>query len=166
MLDDESYQQYMASQNAYEERVRMQKQAQGTPSVVPEGVEKAFSTDGIENEELKKAIEEGNNYMYSIRHANDLIPDEEISEKLDRMEELIRQIFDVLRKKPDQLPKLRKFMKYYMPTTLKLVSVYQELDAQPVEGENIKASKQEISVDISTDSGRTRRSFLLSLIKR
>lgn len=150
MLDDESYKQYMESQNAYEERVKAQQRKAEAARGVPEGVKKAFSTDDISDPELAKAMEEGNTYMYRIRHANDLIPDEEITEKLDRMEELIRQIFDVLKKRPDQLPKLRKFMKYYMPTTLKLVSVYQELDAQPVEGENIKASKMEISETFDT----------------
>jgi hypothetical protein len=37
-----------------------------------------------------------------------------------------------------------------MPTTLKLVNVYQELDAQPVEGENIKNSKAEIAETFDT----------------
>ena len=48
------------------------------------------------------------------------------------------------------MPKLRKFMQYYMPTTLKLVQTYQELDAQPTEGENIRQSKAEIEKTLDT----------------
>lgn len=143
MLDDESYEQYRASQESYESRM-----AQKKASAVADTP--AFSSSGIDDPELVKAIEEGNSYMQKIRRANDAIPDEEITAKLDRMEELIRKIFEVLKKNPDQLPKLRKFMKYYMPTTLKLVNVYQELDAQPVEGENIRNSKAEIAETFDT----------------
>ena len=143
MLDDESYEQYRASQASYESRMAQKKTASSESSP-------AFSANGIDDPELVKAIEEGNNYMQKLRRANDAIPDEEITAKLDRMEELIRKIFEVLKKNPDQLPKLRKFMKYYMPTTLKLVNVYQELDAQPVEGENIRNSKAEIAETFDT----------------
>ena len=36
---------------------------------------------------------------------------------------------------------MRKFMDYYLPTALKLLKTYAELDAQGVEGENIRESK-------------------------
>ena len=35
-------------------------------------------------------------------------------------------------------------MDYYLPTTMKLLEAYEELDAQPVQGENIRNTKQEI----------------------
>ena len=41
-------------------------------------------------------------------------------------------------------------MKYYMPTTIKLLNAYKELDSQPVEGENIRKSKQEIRDTVDT----------------
>lgn len=143
MLDDKTYQQYLDTQQAYHERVlEMRKQQQSDRAV--------FSSDNISNPELVKAIEEGNRYILQIRRANDAIPGEEISEKLFRLEALIKKIFEVLKKKPDQLPKLRKFMNYYMPTTLKLVQAYQELDAQPVAGENILKSKADIEKTMDT----------------
>ena len=60
------------------------------------------------------------------------------------------KIFVVLSQKPDELPNLRKFMNYYMPTTDKLVQTYRELDAQPVEGENISKAKREIEETLDT----------------
>ncbi len=146
MLDDETYQQYLKTQAAYRERMLEEQKAQK----VQKGDPQAFSSDGINDPELIKAIEEGNRYIEQIRRANDAIPGVEISNKLFRLESLIGKIFEVLKQKPDQLPKLRKFMNYYMPTTLKLVQTYQELDAQPVEGENIRKSKADIEKTLDT----------------
>ncbi len=143
MLDDKTYQQYLDTQAAYQQRVLEEKKVQQSDREV-------FSSSGIDNPELVKAIEEGNSYILQIRRANDAIPGEEISAKLFRLEALIKKIFEVLKQKPDQLPKLRKFMNYYMPTTLKLVRTYQELDAQQVEGENIRKSKAEIEKTLDT----------------
>lgn len=41
-------------------------------------------------------------------------------------------------------------MDYYLPTTVKLLKAYEELDKQPVEGENIKTAKQEIENTLDT----------------
>lgn len=143
MLDDKTYQQYLETQAAYQQRVLEEKKVQQSDREI-------FSSSNIANPEMVKAIEEGNSYILQIRRANEAIPGEEISAKLFRLEALIKKIFEVLKKKPDQLPKLRKFMNYYMPTTLKLVKTYQELDAQPVEGENIRRSKAEIEKTLDT----------------
>lgn len=143
MLDDATYRQYLETQEAYRQRtLEAQERQQADRSI--------FSSDGIDNPDLVRAIEEGNRYIEAIRRANDAIPGEEISEKLYRLEALIRKIFEVLKQKPEQLPKLRKFMQYYMPTTLKLVQAYQELDAQPAQGENIRQSKAEIEKTLDT----------------
>ena len=143
MLDDATYRQYLETQEAYRQRsLEEQERKQADRSI--------FASEGIENPELVRTMEEGSRYIEAIRKANDAIPGEEISEKLYRLEELIKKIFEVLKQKPEQLPKLRKFMQYYMPTTLKLVQTYQELDAQPTEGENIRQSKAEIEKTLDT----------------
>ncbi len=41
-------------------------------------------------------------------------------------------------------------MRYYLPTTLKLVQSYQEFDTQPVQGENITQAKTEIAQALDT----------------
>lgn len=143
MLDDTTYRQYLETQEAYRQR-RLEEQARQSAD------KSIFSSEGIENQDLVRAIEEGNRYIEAVRRANDAIPGEEISEKLYRLETLIRKIFEVLKQKPEQLPKLRKFMQYYMPTTLKLVQTYQELDTQPASGENIQQSKAEIEKTLDT----------------
>ena len=75
---------------------------------------------------------------------NDNIPGEEISAKLFRLENLLKEIFEGLREHPEQLPQMRKFMNYYLPTTLKLVSAYEEFDDLSAQGEEIAEAKAEI----------------------
>ena len=143
MLDDETFKQSLETQKAYEERAAREREENA-------GTEKNIFDTGMENAELQAAVEEGERYIRKIREANAVIPGEEISRKLRRLEELMDKIFAVLSQKPDELPKLRKFMNYYMPTTDKLVQTYRELDAQPVEGENISKAKREIEETLDT----------------
>ena len=41
-------------------------------------------------------------------------------------------------------------MEYYLPTTVKLLEAYEDLDGQPVQGANIISSKQEIEKTLDT----------------
>ena len=67
-----------------------------------------------------------------------------MSDKISRLEAVSAKIFEQAKSDPDKLPKMRKFMDYYLPTSLKLLKTYAELDAQNVEGENITESKRRI----------------------
>ena len=100
--------------------------------------------------EVQKIIEAGDEYVRKIREANDAIPGEKISAKISRMETLVDRIFDRVEQKPDTVDDIRKLMEYYLPTTIKLLEAYEELDAQPVQGENIISSKQEIEKTLDT----------------
>lgn len=102
------------------------------------------------NEEVKKVIEEGKEYIKRIRECNDAIPGEDISQKISHMEMLVQKIFDRVKEDPDSLDDIRKLMEYYLPTTVKLLESYKQLDCQPVQGENIKSSKEEIEKTLDT----------------
>ena len=104
------------------------------------------------NKDLKEAILSGRNYIRQIREANDAIPGEEISRKLDRLEKITEKIFNYVEKHPEQLPEIHKLMNYYLPITLKLVNTYKDLDAQPVQGANIITAKSEIEDTLDTIS--------------
>lgn len=75
---------------------------------------------------------------------NDLIPDPVISEKIERIQEITRKIFQYQKNNPHRSEQLRTFLNYYLPTTLKILRTYARLDAQGVEGENISATKERI----------------------
>ena len=52
--------------------------------------------------------------------------------------------------KPSLASNLSMFMDYYLPTTTKLINAYAEMDAQPVQGENIRNAKKEIENSLDT----------------
>lgn len=101
-------------------------------------------------ESLQKVIEEGNAYIKTIQDANDAIYDPVISDKLFRMEIIVKKIFEYVNENPDQISQLRRFMSYYMPTTEKLVKAYQQLDEETIRGKNMTKAKEEISQTLDT----------------
>jgi hypothetical protein len=82
--------------------------------------------------------------LQEIRAVNDAIPDPVMSQKIDRIGEITGKILDYQRQHPGQSDQLRSFLNYYLPTTLKILRAYAQLDAQGVEGENISAAKARI----------------------
>lgn len=100
--------------------------------------------------EVQKIVQAGDEYVRKIKAANDAIPGEVISAKISHMELLVDRIFDRVEQNPDSVNDMRRMMDYYLPTTMKLLEAYEELDAQPVQGENIISSKKEIEDTIDT----------------
>lgn len=88
--------------------------------------------------------------LNQLRDLNNAIPGAEMSDKISRLETVSAKIFAQAQTNPDKLPQMRKFMDYYLPTALKLLKTYAELDAQGVEGENIRESKQRIEQVMDT----------------
>lgn len=82
--------------------------------------------------------------LRQIRQINDSIPDPVMSAKIDRIGVLTGKILAYQREHPDKSGQLRGFLNYYLPTTLRLLRSYAQLDQQGVEGENITAAKQRI----------------------
>ena len=116
------------------------------------GSDRLFLTDdGIQDrpkeepaEEPPREVERAEAVLTEIRALNDAIEDPEMSRKIDRIGEITGNIFAYLREKPDKEGKLRSFLSYYLPTTLKILGSYAQLEAQGVEGENISAAKERI----------------------
>ncbi|MDD6551650.1 MAG: 5-bromo-4-chloroindolyl phosphate hydrolysis family protein [Lachnospiraceae bacterium] len=93
--------------------------------------------------EARDVIEQGEKYIAEFHHLNDVIPDEAMSEKLDKLENLIQRIFSEVRKKTEKAAGLRRLLDYYLPTTKKLVQAYADAENQP-DTENISQIKKEI----------------------
>lgn len=100
--------------------------------------------------EAENVITRGDAYVKKIRQCNDAIPGEAVSAKINRMELLVDKIFDRVEQNPECVGDVRKLLEYYLPTTVKLLDTYAEMDAQPVGGENIQAAKKEIEDTLDT----------------
>ena len=102
------------------------------------------------NPELDQMIRDGGLAIAEMKRLNDSIKDEKISADIDRLEALSAKIFAQVRANPDKLPQIRKFMNYYLPTTLKLLNAYDRMGAQGVSGENIGGTMQRVESMMGT----------------
>ncbi len=100
--------------------------------------------------EVQEVVDAGEAYIRKIHECNDAIPGAEISAKISRMEMLVDKIFDRVEENPESVGDLHRLMNYYLPTTVKLLEAYEELDKQPIQGENIISSKEEIEKTLDT----------------
>ena len=95
--------------------------------------------------QVQQILSEGEDYLKTVRDLNVRIPDAEMTRKISRIEDLMARTFEEVKKQPQSAPSLRKYMSYYLPTTVKLLNAYADLDNKPEIGENIRETKREIS---------------------
>ena len=104
-----------------------------------------LSGDGLAEEEPKKAAaptqsDKENAILAEIRQVNDAIDNEKLSAQIDRIGVITAKILDYQKSHPEKAPQLHSFLSYYLPTTLKILRAYGQLEAQEVAGENITAA--------------------------
>ena len=92
-----------------------------------------------------KEAEEGySGVLRNIRRANDRIADEELSRKIDRLEQITGLIFREVEEHPEKRERIRTFFDYYLPTTQKLLDAYAEFEETGVDGEHLREAKVRI----------------------
>lgn len=116
-------------------------------SAVVYGIARLFCKDIVEevpeepkttgNPELDQMVSEGKGALDEMRRLNDSIQDAAISAQIERLSQVSDKIFQQVQKNPTQLSQIRKFMSYYLPTTLKLLNAYDRMSGTGVSGENI-----------------------------
>lgn len=149
MLDNEIYKQYLKLQENMRMR-EMEEQAKAEEETLRQAQENKFNKKNTIDPEIRKEINVGRQYVQKIRNANIEITGEEISRKLDRLEEVTGKIFDYVESHPEKFSEIKKFTEYFLPTTLKLLDAYREFDYQPIRGENISTAKKEIEDTMDT----------------
>ena len=99
---------------------------------------------------LDALILEKDRAISEMRRLNDAIEDETISQQIDQLEDATAKIFDHVIEHPEKQGQIRKFMIYYLPTTLKLLNSYDRMDATGISGENIDSTKERIETMMAT----------------
>ena len=89
------------------------------------------------NAELDQMLRDGNLAISEMKRLDDNIADPGISADIVRLEQISAKIFEEVKRDPKKLPQIRRFMDYYLPTTLKLLNSYDRMSAAGVSGENI-----------------------------
>ena len=133
-----------------EEVYNQYQQIKAQSEILRQQAEEENAADAELPENARAIIREGKEYIRTIHEYNDEIPGVEMSEKLYRLESTMDRIVEQVRQNPSSAPELRKLMSYYLPTTVKLLKAYKELDKQTVNGENITNTKQEIEDALDT----------------
>ena len=96
------------------------------------------------NAELDKMIKDGALAVSEMKRLDDAIEDAEISADIVRLEEISQKIFDRVKEDPTKLPQIRRFMDYYLPTTLKILNAYDRATAAGISGENVDATRAKV----------------------
>lgn len=117
---------------------------QETPKAAPFNPEKKKRNINTGDPDVDKLIEEGYQQLEDIHRFGIGISDQSIKECLARMDKAFSGILEYITANPNKSSQVRRFMNYYLPTTIKLLDTYQRLDKQAVKGENIISSMEDI----------------------
>lgn len=117
------------------------------PNTVEEVEEKPRPTG---NAALDKMLDDGQKAIAEMKRLDDSIADPTISAQIVRLQELSGKIFAQVAQHPEKLPQIRKFMSYYLPTTLKLLNAYDRMGQQGVAGENISSTMHRVEDMMAT----------------
>jgi hypothetical protein len=82
--------------------------------------------------------------LHKIRYLNNEIDDKAVSERIDRIERVTASIIHTLEEHPERTEDARRFMNYYLPTTMKLLESYNLMEDQSYQGKNIQAARRRI----------------------
>ena len=94
-------------------------------------------------EEVPLNLETTRRFAQVLEKETSLMEDERAVEELQHMQKTTESIGAWLEAHPESLPKARRFAEYYIPTTLKLLHTYNDVQGQ--QGENAEAIRRDIA---------------------
>ena len=95
--------------------------------------------------EVDPIIEEGNKALSEMGRLYMSIKDTEVRSKINEIMRITDKIMQDAISDPSDIPQIKKFMSYYLPTTIKLLNAYGRMGAQGIEGENLDKSMKSIN---------------------
>lgn len=142
MLTEKSRQQYEEAMEA--KRVREEQE------IKAKELEEAMEAAPFEQREVFRIKKEGQEYLKRLADYKVQIQAEQMRQKIEQMEVLAARIFVCASEHPESISQTDKLFKYYFPSVMKLLKVYQDVESQPIQGENIKKTKKEIETSLDT----------------
>ena len=130
-LDDETETLYLTAED-----YRAAKEAATAAAAQPQP-EKADADDAPLN------LDTARRFAAVLEKEQQLMQDEQGREELEHMQKTAAAICDWLETHPESQPKTRRFAEYYIPTTLKLLHTYNDVQGQ--QGENAETIRRDIA---------------------
>ena len=90
-------------------------------------------------------VEEGNRALSEMGRLYMSIKDSEVRMKINEIMRITDKIIQDAIEDPSDIPQIKKFMNYYLPTTIKLLNAYDRMSSQGIEGENLDKSMNSIN---------------------
>lgn len=115
------------------------------PKAEPEPTAAKAEPEQPEDPEIAALRQDRDRAVGEMRRLNDSIEDPTLSGQIDHIEATTGKIFAYVMAHPDQKSQIRRFLNYYLPTTLKLLNAYDRLDEAGISGINIDGAKGKIS---------------------
>ena len=89
-----------------------------------------------------QVITTGQDMIATIKKENAAIPDQELTEQMNNLSIKCEQIFRTVSESPSKAPQVRKFMNYYLPTTLKMLANYRTMQQRGVSYGAMKEARE------------------------
>lgn len=100
--------------------------------------------------EVDAILAEGNRALSEMGRIYMSIKDVEIRKKINEIMRITDKITQDAIEDPSDIPQIKKFLNYYLPTTIKLLNAYDRMSAQGIEGENLDKSMKSITEMLDT----------------
>lgn len=94
--------------------------------------------------EVDRLIVQGRGQLAELKTLGAAVGSPVLRERVDALEVLGGKIFTALEEDTSRLGRTRKFLNYYLPTTVELLRRYRGLEAQQARGENITSTMRKI----------------------
>ena len=94
--------------------------------------------------QVDEMFQKGQELLDQIYEENEAIADPQLSRQMDELCRLVKEIFKTVAEKPKKAPQIRRFMDYYLPTTLKMLASYRQMDERGVTGQEAAQVRKQI----------------------
>ena len=108
--------------------------------------------------EIDPIIEESNKALSEMGRLYMSIRDDDVRAKINEIMRITDKIAQDAIEDPSDIPQIKKFFRYYLPTTIKLLNSYDRMSSQEIEGENIDKSMKSINemLDVAIEAYKKR----------
>jgi hypothetical protein len=96
------------------------------------------------NEQVDRLVKRGRDILAQIRQENERIPSATLSGQMDQLDTIANKIFRTVIEQPAKAPQIRRFMDYYLPTTLKMLQSYRLMDERKLQGQDADKLRSKI----------------------
>lgn len=131
-LDTTTHNRRDREREAQEAILRSQEEARQKQEELRRKQEEASKIPLTGDPQADNVIMKGQEMLNTIREENIVITDETLSAQMNTLSDKCMQIFRTVSAEPSKAPQVRKFMSYYLPTTLKVLANYRTMQERGV----------------------------------